>query len=78
VGLAFDSSGVLYEALASGNAIEKISSTGTLLGFLSTPGTFSSPAFIAIQQVPEPATWILVALGAVALLGSRRLRRRSL
>jgi hypothetical protein len=32
---------------------------------------------IQVSQVPEPATWSLLALGIGALLGIRRLRRSS-
>jgi hypothetical protein len=38
------------------------------------------PSYAITQEmipVPEPATYAMVALGAIALLGSRRLRRRS-
>jgi outer membrane protein assembly factor BamB len=75
VGLAFGSTGILYAALGNGNAIEEIGSNGAPLGFLGGLSTFNNPSFIAIQ-VPEPATWTLVALGAATLLGSRRLRHR--
>jgi hypothetical protein len=39
-----------------------------------------SPAYTITQEmvpVPEPSSWAMVAFGAIALLGSRRLRRRS-
>ena len=39
-----------------------------------------SPAYTITQEmipVPEPTSWAMVALGAIALLGSRRLRRHS-
>ena len=59
------------------------------VGFTLTGNSFSSLTLVANDDpigvddvrfstiVPEPTTWTLVALGAGALLGSRRLRRRS-
>jgi sugar lactone lactonase YvrE len=74
-GLAFDSSGNLYVVETGSGRVDKIDTSGN-----RTPGTFlpgGTPVGIAIQ-VPEPATWALVALGAATLLGSRQSRRRSL
>ena len=69
-GLGFDSSSNLYVI------------TTSLLKYdqglnQSTFATGVTGTFLTIQPVPEPATWSLLALGAVALLGSLRLRRRS-
>ena len=75
VGLAFGSTGILYAALGTGNAIEEIDPNGNSLGFLGGRSTFNNPSFIAIQ-VPEPTTCSLLALGIAALLGLHRLRRR--
>lgn len=73
--LAFDSSGNLYAANWNDGTIEKFDSGGTGSLFASE-GTFAFPFGLVIQPVPEPATWAMVALGAAALLGSRRFRRR--
>ena len=73
-GLAFDSSGNLYAANVD-NTIEKFSPAGVDLGAFANSG-LNLPNFIAVQ-VPEPATLSLLAMGVVALLGGRRLRRRS-
>jgi DNA-binding beta-propeller fold protein YncE len=72
-GLAFDSSGNLYATDQSG--MIKIDPSGHVSDFLPN-GPLYTPAFIAIQ-VPEPATWALVAFAFCVLLCGRRLRRRS-
>ena len=71
-GLAFDSAGDLFAGGSGG--IGEFTPSGAESGFASTVPY--SPTALAFQ-VPEPSTWSLLALGAVALLGSRRLRRRS-
>jgi sugar lactone lactonase YvrE len=73
-GLAFDSSGNLYVANSGAATIVKYTSNGSGSTFASS-GLYA-PLFIAIQ-VPEPATWILVAFGIGAFLGGCHLRRRS-
>ena len=73
IGLAFDSSGNLFVACAGSGTIEEFDTNGVGTTFASG---LNSPNFIAIQ-VPEPATWSLLALSVGVLLGSRRLRRRS-
>ena len=72
-GLAFGSSGDLYVANWSNNTIEKFDANGN--GSVLASG-LNRPTAIAIQ-VPEPATWSLLALGVVTLFGSRRLHHRS-
>jgi DNA-binding beta-propeller fold protein YncE len=73
-GLAFDSSGNLYASMVGGaNMILEFNPSGHATIFATG---LSNPAFLAIQ-VPEPATWALVALGAGALLRSHRLRHHS-
>jgi DNA-binding beta-propeller fold protein YncE len=72
-GLAFDSAGNLYASFVGGaNMIYKFDTSGAP-SFVASG--FDGPTFIAIQ-IPEPATWILVALGAATLLGRRRLYPR--
>ncbi len=72
MGLAFDSSGNLYVANYLGGTIEEFDTNG--IGTVFASG-LTSPRFIAVQ-VPEPATWILVMLGAVALLYNHQMRCR--
>ena len=78
-GLGFDSSGNLYVVNADigtgTGSIEKFDSNGIDFGVFVSG--LSNPMFIAIQ-VPEPATWSLLALGVIALLGTRRFHRHSL
>jgi sugar lactone lactonase YvrE len=68
-GIAVDSGGNFYVA-GLGNLYE-INSSGQVISNSSRNGF---PYAIAVQ-VPEPATWALVALGSGAFLLSRRLRR---
>jgi hypothetical protein len=76
-GLAFDSAGNLYVANAGNNTIEMFTTTGAHSIFADASDGLSNPSSIAITNVPEPATCSLLALGAVALLGGCRVRRRS-
>lgn len=73
-GLAFDSNGNLYAANIGNSTIVKFDSNGTPTVFANAG--LAGPVFLAFQ-VPEPATWAMVALGAAALLGGLRLRRWS-
>jgi sugar lactone lactonase YvrE len=73
VGLAFDSAGNLFEADYGTGHIYEFTPGGSQSAFASG---LNNPAFLAFQ-VPEPTTWSLLALGAVALVGGLRLRRRS-
>jgi DNA-binding beta-propeller fold protein YncE len=70
-GLAFDSSGNLYAGLDGSSEIEEFNSAGQ--GSVYASG-LNSPTFIAVQEIPEPSTWAILALGATAFLGSRRLQ----
>jgi len=71
-GLAFDGLGNLFETdFGSGNIYE-FTPGGTRTTFASG---LASPTFLAFQPVPEPATYSLLELAAVFLLGIRRLRR---
>jgi DNA-binding beta-propeller fold protein YncE len=64
MGLAFDSSGNLYAAEYDYGTIEKFDSSGNRSIFASG---LNSPMFVAVQPIPEPATAIIMALGAVML-----------
>lgn len=73
-GLAFDSNGNLYAANDGNGTIEKFDSAG--LGTLfssSAPQGIST--FLAIQSVPEPATWMCACL-VTGLLGTGLVRRK--
>ena len=73
-GLAFGSHGDLYLTVLGGiNSVGKLDPNGQ-----EEPGLASGladPVFLAVEQVPEPGTWALVALGIAALFGHRRLHR---
>jgi sugar lactone lactonase YvrE len=71
-GLAFDSAGNLFEADRGSGNIYEFTPGGVRSTFASG---LSGPDYLAFQ-VPEPATWSMLTLGAVALLGSMRMRRR--
>ena len=70
VGLAFDSNGNLYCANAYNGTITKYDSHGNESLF-ATDSYLNS---IAIQPVPEPATWLLGAVGQLFLLAVSRRR----
>lgn len=70
-GLAFDSSGNLFVANINNNTVSEFDSSGRLIHTISSP-TLGAPTFIAIQPVPEPSTWALLAVGMTAFLGLRR------
>ncbi|HUJ72995.1 MAG TPA: SBBP repeat-containing protein [Verrucomicrobiae bacterium] len=75
MGLAFDSSGNLFLASSGDNTIVKFDPSGQQSVFANSG--LDSPQAVAVQSVPEPATWILLALGIIAFLGNHRLRRHS-
>jgi len=77
-GLAFDSDGNLYAVNGGIDGIDKFDTNGNMTVFADFPtaGLYNA-TFIAVAPVPEPATWAFVTLGAVALLASREVRRRS-
>jgi hypothetical protein len=53
-----------------GDLIEGYDSSGNLVSLVSLQ---QSPLFIAVQ-VPEPATWAMVAMGVGVVLGGLQLR----
>jgi len=67
----FDASGNLYVANSGNRTIEVFDPGGHGSVFASG---FRNPSFIAVQVVPEPATWAMVTLGFGALFGLRRAR----
>jgi hypothetical protein len=73
LGLAFNSAGNLFEADSGSDQIYEFTPNGGSSTFAS--GLYF-PQALAFQGVtlpiPEPSTWALVGLGAVALLGVRR------
>ena len=68
-GLAFDRAGDLFEADLKSGHIYEFTPGGTRSTFASG---LSQPAFLAFQPVPEPSTWAMLGIGAIALLGFRR------
>jgi hypothetical protein len=73
-GPPFDSSGNLYKATWQG--IYKLDPNGHPSRFDNGLVGVGGTTGIAVQ-VPEPSTWLLLALGIGAVLGGLRLRRRS-
>ncbi len=70
--LAFDSAGDLYVANNGNNTIVEFDSSGSQVSSSSVPG----PVMLAMQPIPEPSTWALlaVAFGLLALFSVKRSR----
>lgn len=70
-GLAFNTAGDLFVASSSYpyTEVDEISPGGSLSVFAFG---FGGPAFLAFEDIPEPSTWAMVAMGAIALLSLRR------
>jgi sugar lactone lactonase YvrE len=78
-GMAFDSGGNLFVANNGNNTVEEFSNPvglGNGIGTVFASSGLDEPTGIA-TQVPEPATWAMVAMGIGVVLRGRRLRRRS-
>ncbi len=76
-GLAFDSAGNLYSANyaypgVGGSAIEKFTSSG--VGTIFAYSGLNNPWGLAFQSIPEPATWVLLAGGLIAMYSVKRRR----
>ncbi len=71
--LAFDDEGNLYASVWDFGSIWKISPGGTLIDTQWATG-LSTPWGLAFSSVPEPSTWALLGLGAVAVFGLSRKR----
>jgi sugar lactone lactonase YvrE len=74
LGLGVDRSGSLYAVNLGNSTVEKFTPSGTPSLFANSG--LNSGSFIAVQ-VPEPATWAMLALGICVVLGGLRLRHRS-
>ncbi len=73
-GVVVDKAGNLYVANQGNNTIEKFNTNGVGTTFASG---LETPVGLAFENIPEPSTWAMVALGMGAVLGGWRLRRRS-
>jgi sugar lactone lactonase YvrE len=81
--IAVDSSGQLLVAEYYGNDVLELSSDGTNLGSIVTgldgpSGLALDPSGQQQQTTPEPAAWLLIALGGAFVVFGRAVRRRSL
>jgi len=72
--LAFDSVGDLYVANFQGGNITRISADGTVLSNFATIG--NTPIGLAFETVPEPSTYTLLVLSALAFAGYRTRRNK--
>lgn len=71
-----DADGKVYVSIVQNNiGIEQFTPAGSASVFAS--GGMSLPTFLAIEPVPEPGTAILLAVGAIAVLGYRRTPSRN-
>jgi hypothetical protein len=73
VNLAFDSAGNLYVADFNSYSVYKFAPDGTESSFAYES---NSPRCLAVQPVPEPSGWALLAMGIGVVLGGLRLSRR--
>lgn len=70
-GVAFNYSGDLYVADYLNNRVFEYNASGNLIHTISG-ASLNEPVFIAVQPVPEPVTWALLATGTIAFRGWRR------
>jgi len=74
-GLAIDGSGNVFVCVRNSSQVNEYTSAGTFVSSYSTGS--SQPTYIAAPApVPEPASFMMMAAGAMSFIGLRRWRKR--